>query len=216
MNTVASKHLTMENNADNPSYREPSCCGLRMLRSATPVYRWAALGSWAATLLVALVAVSAQNVVSSYPSTATLEPITVSDEDLQRVVDQVPARRRDESADSPRLRKKLENHVGQLVEAFPYQAFQHTLGISNYEIYFNHPDELFYTLSIALPYRAERVTWYMAFGDRLIGGENYTNPPHFARSLFAAGALVEHLDAEQLTRFIVGTGEGQMTVRSAT
>jgi hypothetical protein len=42
----------------------------------------------------------------------------------------------------------------------------------------------------------------MAFGDRLIGGENYTNPPHFARSLFAAGALVEHLDAEQLRHFI--------------
>jgi hypothetical protein len=51
-------------------------------------------------------------------------------------------------------------------------------------------------------YRAERETWYMAFGDRSIGGENYTNPPHFARSLFAAGALVEHLDAEQLTRFV--------------
>ena len=140
----------MENSAENRFYREPSCGGLRMVRSWIP--RWAALGSWITILLVVGVAASAQNVVSSYPSTATLEPITVSDEDLQRVVEQVPARRRDEAEDSPRLRKKLEYHVGQLVDAFPYQAFQHTLGISNYEIYFNHPDELFYALSIALPY----------------------------------------------------------------
>jgi hypothetical protein len=30
--------------------------------------------------------------------------------------------------------------------------FHHTLGISGYETYFNHPDELFYALSIAVPY----------------------------------------------------------------
>ena len=403
---MLSKHLTMENSAENRSYRELSYWGLRVLLSCLlPACRWAASGgSWATILLVVVIPANAQNVVSSYPTTATLKPITLSNEDLQRVIEQVPARRRGEAEDSRRLQKKLENHVGQLVGAFPYQAFQHTLGISNYEIYFNHPDELFYALSIALPclspsladktkallkrelehrppysiegyrnetgtnrtsyalpddvrirgrgkardafgiyalwaychyaedgaaaertwsevklriaplvnqpyafniaredythdeaehlnadlagligylrlarlvgdetalkvarsrcrellerrinlervnpafvtpthsttshlhvfklaryvdlvpsvghslrkhapvapvrlreYRAERETWSMAFGDRLIGGENYTNPPHFARSLFAAGAFVEHLDAEKLTRFV--------------
>ena len=371
-----------------------------------PACRWtASLCTWAVTWLLAVTSANAQNVVSSYPHTAMLEPITLSDKDLQRVIEQAPARRRSaEGEDSLRLRKKLENHVGQLVEAFPYKGFQHTLGISNYEIYFNHPDELFHALSTALPYlslslahktkallkrelerhppysiegyrnetgtnrtsyvlpddvrirglgrasdafgiyalwaychyaedgaaaertwpetksriasllaqpytfdihkndythdeaehlnadlagligylrlarmvgdetaldasrprcrellerrinlervnptfvnpthsttshlhvfklaryvdlvpsvarclrehapvasarlreyRAERETWYMAFGDRLIGGENYTNPPHFARSLFAVGVFIEQIDAEKLTRFV--------------
>ena len=28
--------------------------------------------------------------------------------------------------------------------------------------------------------------WYQAFGERMIGGENYISPPHLARGLFAA------------------------------
>lgn len=365
----------------------------------------APLCMWSTILLLLPAANSAQNVVSSEPNTATLKPITLTDKDFLRVIEQVPARRRSADNDnSPRLRRKLEEHVEQFVKAFPYQAFQHTLGISNYEIYFNHPDEMFYALSTALPFlspslahetkaflerelarhppcsiegyrneaganrapyalpsdvrirgvgrakdafgiyalwaychysddaaaaertwpevkariaplvnqpydfdiygkdythdeaehlnadlagligylrlarmagdktaldasrlrcrellerrinlervnsalvnpthsttshlhvfklaryvdlvpsvgrclrehapvasarlrefRAERETWYMAFGDRLIGGENYTNPPHFARSLFAAGVFIEQIDADKLTRFV--------------
>ncbi|MHC4740869.1 MAG: hypothetical protein ACYS8Z_03095, partial [Planctomycetota bacterium] len=40
--------------------------------------------------------------------------------------------------------------------------------------------------------------WYQAFGERMIGGENYISPPHLARGLFIAGADGEVLDAEQL------------------
>ena len=47
-------------------------------------------------------------------------------------------------------------------------------------------------------FREERNGWYLAFGDRLIGGENYTNPIHFAHSLFVGAALVERLPAGQL------------------
>jgi hypothetical protein len=51
-------------------------------------------------------------------------------------------------------------------------------------------------------FREERNGWFLAFGDRLIGGENYTNPLHFPRAVFAGAALVEQLPAEQLATFV--------------
>jgi hypothetical protein len=51
-------------------------------------------------------------------------------------------------------------------------------------------------------FREERNGWFLAFGDRFIGGENYTSPIHFPRSLFAGAALIEQLPAEQLLAFI--------------
>lgn len=51
-------------------------------------------------------------------------------------------------------------------------------------------------------FREERNGWFLAFGDRFIGGENYTNPIHFPRSLFAGAALIEQLPAQQLLAFI--------------
>jgi hypothetical protein len=40
--------------------------------------------------------------------------------------------------------------------------------------------------------------WYQAFGERMIGGENYISPPHLARGLFVSGADGGVLDSEQL------------------
>ena len=51
-------------------------------------------------------------------------------------------------------------------------------------------------------FREERNGWFLAYGDRSIGGENYTNPIHFPRSLFAGAALIEQLPARQLLAFI--------------
>jgi len=51
-------------------------------------------------------------------------------------------------------------------------------------------------------FREERNGWYLAYGDRLIGGENYTNPLHFPRSLFAGAVFVEQLPASQVADFI--------------
>jgi hypothetical protein len=51
-------------------------------------------------------------------------------------------------------------------------------------------------------FREERNGWYLAFGDRYIGGENYTSPPHFARAMFAGATLVEEIPAEQLLSFV--------------
>jgi hypothetical protein len=44
--------------------------------------------------------------------------------------------------------------------------------------------------------------WYQAFGERMIGGENYTNPPHLARGLFAALADGLRLSPEDLARYL--------------
>jgi len=51
-------------------------------------------------------------------------------------------------------------------------------------------------------FRQERNGWHMAFGDRFIGGENYTNPLHLPRSLFAGATFVEELPADQLAGFV--------------
>lgn len=51
-------------------------------------------------------------------------------------------------------------------------------------------------------FRGERNGWYLAFGDRFIGGENYTNPAHFPRSVFAGAALIEAVPAAQLLQWV--------------
>jgi hypothetical protein len=40
--------------------------------------------------------------------------------------------------------------------------------------------------------------WYQAFGERMIGGENYISPPHLARGLFMIAADGSTLDSKQL------------------
>jgi len=51
-------------------------------------------------------------------------------------------------------------------------------------------------------FRQERNGWHLAFGDRFIGGENYTNPLHLPRALFAGAVIIEQLPADQLAGFI--------------
>jgi hypothetical protein len=51
-------------------------------------------------------------------------------------------------------------------------------------------------------FREERNGWFMAFGDRLIGGENYTNPLSLPRAQFVGAALIERLPSETLAGFL--------------
>lgn len=44
--------------------------------------------------------------------------------------------------------------------------------------------------------------WHHAWGERLVGGENYINPPHLARAMFAALAEGKGAAAEELARYI--------------
>jgi hypothetical protein len=50
-------------------------------------------------------------------------------------------------------------------------------------------------------FREARPAWWLAFGDRLVGGENYTNPTHFVEALFRGAACIERLPAERLLSF---------------
>jgi hypothetical protein len=62
------------------------------------------------------------------------------------------------------------------------------------------------SLDLAAPriraFREARPAWWLAFGDRTIGGENYTNPPHATHALFAATALIEELPANSLIQWL--------------
>jgi hypothetical protein len=51
-------------------------------------------------------------------------------------------------------------------------------------------------------FRASRPGWWLAAGDRLIGGENYCSPPHLSRALFAGTALVERVPAAALAGWV--------------
>jgi hypothetical protein len=55
------------------------------------------------------------------------------------------------SAELERVARKLDRHVSEFIDGWPWMPFHHTLGISGFEDYFNHPDEMFYALSLALP-----------------------------------------------------------------
>lgn len=47
--------------------------------------------------------------------------------------------------------------------------------------------------------RESMPSWWIARGDRLSGGENYTSPLHVGRALFNAAALIEKLPSATLT-----------------
>ncbi len=44
--------------------------------------------------------------------------------------------------------------------------------------------------------------WYQAFGERMIGGENYISPPHLSRGLFAALADGLRAPPEELAKYL--------------
>lgn len=51
-------------------------------------------------------------------------------------------------------------------------------------------------------FRAGRNAWHLTLGDRLIGGENYTNSFDFQRALFLGAALIEQTPGEQLAEWV--------------
>jgi len=51
-------------------------------------------------------------------------------------------------------------------------------------------------------FREARTGWWMAFGDRFVGGENYISPPHVSHAIFVGAALVEKADGATLAGWI--------------
>ncbi len=104
-------------------------------------------------LLFGLSNALAQNVIVDRATGPTAPPIRISSTQALALVDRVPeptptpaGRERD------RIRRKLDRHVIEFLQGAPWMPFHHTLGISGYEAAFQHPDEMFYALSLALPH----------------------------------------------------------------
>src|SRR4051794_8088798 len=97
----------------------------------------------AAALLAAVSLTRAQNLVGGDPSAAVASAVTLTEAETKELLGRrpdyaVPPR----GPDAARVARKLERHVLEFVRGFLYQGFHHTLGISGYETYFNHPDHM--------------------------------------------------------------------------
>lgn len=99
-----------------------------------------------------------QNLVEEGGTARTLPPVTLSEKDLHPLLKS--------PASVPSFDRKLDRHVAEFVDGFPWRPFHHTLGISGYESYFGHPDRVFLALSEALPHlspaTAPRVRAFLA------------------------------------------------------
>jgi hypothetical protein len=97
----------------------------------------------------------AQNVIEDRAAGPIAPAIQISEAQTLKLIKQpgpYPARSSTGNAESRRIAMKLDRHVNELIDGWPWMPFHHTLGISGYEVYFNHPDEMFYALSLALPF----------------------------------------------------------------
>jgi len=96
----------------------------------------------------------AQNVVDRTGAGAVLAPVTLPPAFAEKLISD--AGRADRAlppaAEGARVATKLDVHVSELIDGWPWRPLHHVLGISGFETYFDHPDELFYSLSLALPF----------------------------------------------------------------
>jgi hypothetical protein len=97
--------------------------------------------------------VRGQNVVNQGTDGRAVAPLTLSRDDVERLVEFVPQlqQSQDASATQP-IVTRLQRHVQQLLDNWPLRPMHHTLGISGFEVQFGHPDQLFWALAISCPY----------------------------------------------------------------
>ncbi len=159
-------------------------CSLRLLALCVPFLKlWprssGSVKSPLAVLLlfaVSLFVVRGQNVIEDRGTGKTAPPIEITEAQSVALIDRgvrplVPPR----GSEAHRIAAKLDQHVNEFLDGWPWMPFHHTLGISGYETYFNHPDEMFYALSLALPFlssnTAEKTKAFLA-------GKLDTTPPY--------------------------------------
>ncbi len=116
-------------------------------------------------LLIIVNSASAQNVIDTDGGNAVASPLQITPAQVETFLSRVLRPGHAEGAEALRVRTKLDTHVQEFLDGWPWMPFHHTLGISGYEAYFNHPDEMFYVLTLALPYlqpaTAERVKTFL-------------------------------------------------------
>jgi len=116
---------------------------------------------WLAAILLglSLLTLRAQNVIEDRATGPTASAIQISETQVVALVNfqsvMPPSRRH---VEAQRLAHKLDRHVNEFLDGWPWMPFQQTLGISGYEIYFDHPDEMFCALSLALPFLSTNTT----------------------------------------------------------
>jgi len=94
----------------------------------------------------------AQNVIDTAAHERSIEPVRLEAKHVDALLAETPDFAvRAEGSEAARVRARLREHVAAFVDGYPWKAFHNTLGISGYEAYFNHPDEMVYSFSIALP-----------------------------------------------------------------
>jgi hypothetical protein len=120
----------------------------------------------------------AQNVAEDAGVSKSAPPTRLGDGDLEALLEAGPVPRLPEKPESAfaRVSARLSAHLLEFLDGFPYRPYQHTLGISGTETYFDHPDRMFYSLSLALPVLPppdrERVRRFLK--ARLEGSPPYT------------------------------------------
>lgn len=98
----------------------------------------------------------AQNIIGPADRSAsqqfTANPVRLTDMEVSEFLFSTPRfSAAANSAESTRISSRLEAHVISFLDGAPWKPFHHTLGISGHEVYFDHPEELFHSLSLALP-----------------------------------------------------------------
>ena len=98
-------------------------------------------------------AARAQNVIEDRGIGITVPPTQITEAQTLALINRVvPPLSVHPGAEAGRIARKLDRHVSEFLDGWPWMPFHHTLGISGYEVYFNHPDEMFHALSLALPF----------------------------------------------------------------
>ena len=94
-----------------------------------------------------------QNIVELTTTQFTANPVRLTDTEVSEFLFRAPDFRSVATSAPPvqRIAHKLDSHVAQFLDGAPWMPFHHTLGISGHEVYFDHPDELFLALSLAVP-----------------------------------------------------------------
>jgi len=96
--------------------------------------------------------VPAQNVVSQSFGDAVAPALKLAPGQIEEAISRTMAAAGATDAAARRVAAKLDAHVREMIEDWPWLPFHHTLGISGHEAYFRHPDQLFSALALALPY----------------------------------------------------------------
>lgn len=104
----------------------------------------------------------AQNVIDRVDQKQQLEAIEITSNLTEHFVTHHPYSPKTERMTEWRpILEKLEAHIHEFLGGFPWKPFHHTLGISGVEVYFDHPNILFYSLAMSLPFlqteKAEKV-----------------------------------------------------------